>query len=266
MVFPVPAQTIVRQFVRGGETVPQPTLAKRVIAELIGTFVLVFLGTGSVVTMVTVFKGPDMAGLLLIGLSFGFAVLVMIYAFGHISGTHINPVVSITLWATGRFPAKDMVSYVVAQLVGATAASLVIVAIWGQRAVDAGLGITLPGVGVSYWQAILVELVTTAFLVLVIWGSAVDSRAPAGFAGVAIGIVVAADIMVTGPIAGASMNTARSFGPFLVETLFGGKNADGVAYADWAKFPIYIIGPIVGGLIAAFLYDYVSGIKNKTAE
>jgi glycerol uptake facilitator protein len=230
-----------------------------VIAELIGTWVLVFLGTGSVVTMVSVFKGPDMAGLLLIGLAFGFAVLVMIYAFGHISGTHINPVVSITLWATGRFPAKDMVAYVIAQLVGAFLASATIVLIWGQRAVDAGLGITAPGDGVSYFQAIMVELVTTAFLVLVIWGSAVDDRAPKGFAGVAIGIVVAADIIVTGPIAGASMNTARSFGPYLANTIWGGT-------VDWAKFPIYIIGPIVGGLIAAFVYDYVSGIKNKPAE
>lgn len=235
---------------------PQPTLLRRSIVELIGTFVLVFLGTGAVVTMVSVFDGPDMAGLLLIGLAFGFAVLVMIYAFGHISGTHINPVVSIALWATGRFPAKDMVAYVVAQLIGAFAASAVIVAIWGQRAVDAGLGITAPGDGVSYWQAILVELVTTAFLVLVIWGSAVDDRAPKGFAGVAIGIVVAADIMVTGPIAGASMNTARSFGPYLANSIWGGT-------VDWANFPIYIIGPIAGGLLAAFIYDYVSGIKNK---
>jgi glycerol uptake facilitator protein len=249
--------------------VPQPTLAKRALAELIGTWVLVFLGTGSVMAMAVNFSeagGVNQAALLLIGLSFGFAVLVMIYAFGHISGTHINPVVSITLWATGRFPAKDMVTYVVAQLVGATLASLTVVAIWGQSAVDAGLGITLPGAGVSYWQAILVEAVTTAFLVLVIWGSAVDGRAPGGFAGVAIGIVVAADIMVTGPIAGASMNTARSFGPFLVDTLFGSKNAAGAATADWAKFPIYIIGPIVGGLVAAFVYDYISGIKNKAAE
>jgi glycerol uptake facilitator protein len=197
---------------------------KRAITELIGTFVLVFLGTGAVVTVVTKlgFLGPTggdapglvPGGLLLIGLAFGFAVLVMIYAFGHISGTHINPVVSICLWATGRFPAKDMLAYVVMQLIGATLASLVVAAIWGQAAIDAGLGITLPGADISYGVAILVELVTTAFLVLVIWGSAVDSRAPSGFAGVAIGIVVAADIMVTGPIAGASMNTARSFGPF----------------------------------------------------
>jgi glycerol uptake facilitator protein len=236
---------------------------KRAIAELIGTFVLVFLGTGSVVTSVVFFGGVESAGLLLIGLSFGFAVLIMIYAFGHISGTHINPAVSIALWATGRFPAKDMVAYIVAQLIGAVAASLVIVAIVGTRAVDAGMGGTLPGDDVSYWQAILVEAVTTFFLVLVIWGAAVDSRAAKGFAGAAIGLVVAADIIVTGPIAGASMNPARTFGPLLTETLWGG--ATGSA-TEWGKFPIYIIGPIVGGLIAAFVYDYVSGIKSAGDE
>ena len=232
---------------------------KRAVAELVGTYVLVLLGTLSVVTMVVFFKGPDMAGLFLIGFAFGVAVLVMIYAFGHISGTHINPAVSIALWATGRFPSKDMVAYIVAQLIGAVLASIVIVAIVGTRAVDAGLGGTLPGDGVSYWQAILVEAVTTFFLVLAVWGAAVDVRAPKGFAGLAIGFVVAADIWVSGPITGASMNPARTFGPLFGETIFGGT-------FDWAKFPIYLIGPIVGGLLAAFLYDYISGIKNKPAE
>ncbi len=242
---------------------PQPSLMKRAIAELIGTWVLVFLGTGSVVTMVVFFKSLDavnQAALLLIGISFGVAVLVMIYAFGHISGTHINPAVSIALWITGRFPTKDMVAYVVAQLIGAFLASATIYAAWGSRAVDAGLGITLPGDGVSYGQAILVEIVLTFFLGLAIWGSAVDSRAPGGFAGLAIGLVVAADIWVGGPLTGASMNPARSFGPFLGESAFGG------TAADWAKFPIYIIGPIVGLALAAFVYDYISGIKNKPAE
>lgn len=238
---------------------PQPTLMKRAIAELVGTYVLVLLGTLSVVTMVVFFKGPDMAGLLLIGLAFGVAVMVMIYAFGHISGTHINPAVSIALWATGRLPAKDLVGYIVAQLIGAVLASITIVIIVGQRAVDAGLGGTSPGVGVSYWQAIVSEAVMTFFLVLAIWGSAVDDRAPKGFAGLAIGFVVAADIWVSGPITGASMNPARTFGPLFTETLWGGTTA-------WAKFPIYLIGPIVGGLLAAFVYDYISGIKNKPAE
>ena len=236
----------------------QLTLMKRAIAELVGTYVLVVLGTLSVVTMVVFFKGPDMAGLLLIGLAFGVAVMVMVYVFGHISGTHINPAVSIALWATGRLPAKDLVGYIVAQLIGAVLASITIVIIVGQRAVDAGLGGTLPGVGVSYWQAIVSEGVMTFFLVLAVWGSAVDDRAPKGFAGIAIGLVVAADIWVSGPITGASMNPARTFGPLFTETLWGGAT-------HWAKFPIYLIGPIVGGLVAAFLYDYISGIKTKAA-
>lgn len=242
---------------------PQPSLMKRAIAELIGTWVLVFLGTGSVVTMVVFFKSLDavnQAALLLIGISFGVAVLVMIYAFGHISGTHINPAVTIALWLTGRLPSRDMVAYVVAQLVGGFLASATIYALWGSRAVDAGLGITLPGDGVNYAQAIFVEIVLTFFLGLAIWGSAVDSRAPGGFAGLAIGLVVAADIWVGGPLTGASMNPARSFGPFLGESAFGG------SAADWAKFPIYIIGPIVGLALAAFIYDYVAGLKEKKAE
>ncbi len=238
---------------------PQPTLMKRAIAELVGTYVLVLLGTLSVVTMLVFFKVFGGFSLLLIGFAFGVAVMVMIYVFGHISGTHINPAVSIALWATGRFPTRDLVAYVVAQLIGAVLASVTIVIIVGQRAVDAGLGGTLPGTGVSYWQAIVSEGVMTFFLVLAVWGSAVDTRAPKGFAGLAIGFVVAADIWVSGPITGASMNPARTFGPLVGETLWSGTT-------DWAKFPIYLIGPIVGGLIAAFLYDYISGIKNKAAE
>ena len=233
---------------------PQPTLLKRVIAEFIGTFVLVFLGTGSVIAVVVFLGGVDPGGLLLIGFAFGVAVIAMIYTLGHISGTHINPAVSISLWATGRLPSKEMVAYVIAQLVGAFAASAMVVAIVGQRAVDAGLGSTAPGEGVSYIQAIVSEGVATFFLVLVIWGVAVDKRAPAGFAGLAIGLVVAADIWVTGPFTGASMNPARTFGPLLGLTAWGGEY-------DWGEFPIYIIGPLVGGVLAAVVYDYISDVK-----
>lgn len=245
------------------------SLFKRSIAELVGTYVLVFLGTGSVVVAALINKGwtPyagnqfgvgfDIAAWWAIGIAFGIAVAVMIYTFGHISGTHINPAVSIALWATKRMPSTDMVSYIIAQLIGATLASITIVIILGSRATATGLAATGMFSGVSYGQAILCEIVATFFLVLTIMGAAVDKRAPAGFAGLAIGLVVAADIVTVGNITGASMNPARTFGPYLADSMFGGPNM-------WAQFPIYVIGPIVGALIAAFLYDYVAEPKKLT--
>ncbi|MDK2893050.1 MIP/aquaporin family protein [Methanohalophilus sp.] len=241
-------------------------LFKRSIAELIGTYVLVFLGTGSVVTTVLLTQGAtlipgntfnigiDIAAWFAIGISFGIAVLAMIYAFGHISGTHINPAVSIALWATKRMKTSDMVSYIVAQLIGASLASFTIVAIFGSRAIGTGLGATAMFDGVSYGQAILCEAVATFFLMLTIMGTAVDKRAPGGFAGLAIGLVVAADITVVGNITGSSLNPARTFGPYLAELLLGGQNL-------WWQFPIYLIGPIIGALVAALIYDYVSDVK-----
>ncbi|WP_406656828.1 MIP/aquaporin family protein [Methanolobus sp. ZRKC2] len=243
------------------------SLLKRATAELIGTFVLVFLGTGSVVTTVLLIEGSDMlpgnsfyvgidiSAWFAIGMAFAIAVAAMIYAFGHISGTHINPAVSIALWATGRFPAMDMLVYIVAQLIGASLASFTIVAILGSRAVATGLGATAMFAGVSYTQAILCEAVATFFLMLTIMGSAVDKRAPGGFAGLAIGLVVAADVIVVGNITGSSLNPARTFGPYLAESVLGGLNL-------WWQYPIYVIGPIAGALIAAFIYDYVSGVKD----
>jgi glycerol uptake facilitator protein len=245
----------------------EPGLLKRSMAELIGTYVLVFLGTGSVVTTVLLLQGStplpgnnfnvgiDIAAWFAMGICFGIAVAAMIYAFGHISGTHINPAVSIALWATGRFPAKDMLGYIVAQVIGASLASFTIVAIWGSRAVATGLGATAMFDGVSYGQAILCEAVATFFLMLTIMGSAVDKRAPSGFAGLAIGLVVAADIVVIGNITGCSLNPARTFGPYLADFLMGGANL-------WTQYPIYVIGPIVGALAAAFLYDFIANPKD----
>lgn len=242
------------------------SIFKRSIAELIGTYILVFLGTGSVVTTVLLFQGwtsypgnnfnvgIDIAAWLTIGMAFAIAIIAMVYAFGHISGTHINPAVSIALWATKRFPASDMISYIIAQLVGASLASFSIVAILGQRAVSTGLGATTMFAGVSYGQAILCEAIATFFLMITIMGTAVDKRAPEGFAGLAIGLVVAADIIVVGNITGSSLNPARTFGPYLADFVLGGDNL-------WWQFPIYIIGPIIGALVAAFLYEYIAQIK-----
>ncbi|MBW6517731.1 MAG: aquaporin family protein [ANME-2 cluster archaeon] len=243
-------------------------IMKRSLAELIGTFALVFIGPGAAVITLLLAEGQTNKGgfnigigygglgdWLAIGLAFGFIIMCMIYVFGHISGTHINPAVTLALWATRRFPGKDVVPYIGAQLIGAALGSLCLVAVLGTRAATiGGLGATAPFEGVTYSQAIICEAIATFFLMLTIMGVAVDRRAPGQFAGFAIGMVVAVDIIVTGNITGSSLNPARTFGPYLGDTLFGGPNL-------WNFFPIYIIGPIVGAVIAAFLYDYIAGLK-----
>ena len=244
---------------------------KRSLAELVGTFVLVFLGTGCVMTTVLLAKGAPaipgnafhvgigMDAWVAIGLAFGLAVIAMIYCLGHISGTHINPAVSVALWATRRFPAADMVSYVIAQCIGATLASLAVAAVWGARVIPTGLGATGMFDGVSFGQAVLCEALATFILVLTIMGSAVDSRCRGGFAGLVIGFVVAADIIVFGNVTGASMNPARTFGPYLANTLVGGPNM-------WAQYPIYLLGPLAGAVAAAFLYDFIGDPRNAEAS
>lgn len=245
------------------------SLLKRSLAELIGTYILVLIGTGSVVTTVLLIQGwtspfagntfnigIDITSWFTIGIAFGIAVLAMIYTFGHISGTHINPAVSIALWATKRMPTMDMLYYITAQCIGATLASLSIVAIWGSRSIATGLGATAMFDGVTYSQAVLCEAVATFFLMLTIMGTAVDKRAPAGFAGIAIGFVVAADVTVIGNLTGSSLNPARTFGPYLVESIMGGANL-------WMQFPIYLIGPVLGALVAAFAYDFIANLKSS---
>jgi glycerol uptake facilitator protein len=243
------------------------TLMKRALAELVGTFVLVFLGTGSVVTTVFLFQGKagiegnafnvgiEMAAWVAIALAFGLAVIAMIYCFGHISGTHINPSVSIALWATKRFPTQDMIAYVIAQCAGASLGSFAVVAVWGARAIPTGLAATGMFDGVSYGQAMLCEGIGTFILMLTIMGSAVDARCRGGFAGLAIGLVVVADIIVFGNVTGASMNPARTFGPYLVNVLTGGPNM-------WSQYPIYLIGPVGGAVLAAFVYDFIGDPRN----
>jgi glycerol uptake facilitator protein len=243
---------------------------KRSLAELIGTYALVFLGTCSVMATVLLAKGRppvdnaffvgiDMAAWVAIGLAFGLVVTAMIYCFGHISGTHINPAVSVALWATKRFPTNEMVAYVIAQCIGASLASLSVVAVWGDRVIATGLASTAMFDGVSYGQAFLCEFLITFFLVLTIMGSAVDSRCRGGFAGLSIGLVVAAAIIACGNVTGASMNPARTFGPYLISWMKGGPNL-------WSQFPIFLFGPLAGGLAAAFLYDFIGDPRSAEGE
>ncbi|MBT0733928.1 aquaporin family protein [Methanoculleus bourgensis] len=242
------------------------SLGKRSIAEAVGTFILVFFGAGAAAVTLMLASGTSpttpfnigigaLGGLgdwLAIGLAFGIAIAGSIYALGRVSGCHINPAVTIGLFATGRFPGRDTGAYIVAQLIGAAAASLLFAWAVGPDAVTiGGLGATAPFPGIGYLQAIVIEAIGTFLLMLVIMGAAVDERATPGFAGLAVGLTVAGIITTTGNLTGASLNPARTFGPYLGDWLLGGQNL-------WGLFPIYIIGPIIGAVLAAFLYDYLS--------
>ncbi len=225
-------------------------LGRRLVAEGIGTALLVLFGAGSVVAALTVGGGElAYAGLGFIALAFGIVIAAVIYGFGAVSGAHINPAVTFSLAVTGRFPWAEFVPYVLAQLVGAAGGGLLIVAAFGTGAADlGGAGSTVLGGDVSYGAGIVAEAVGTFLLVFTIMAVAVDPRAPKGWAGLIIGLAVACAIMVVGPLTGGSLNPARTFGPYLASALFG-------AGPPWEQFPLYWVGPFLGGAAAAFVYD-----------
>ena len=241
------------------------TLAKRFTAEVLGTFILVFFGPGAAVITLMIANGADkpnefnigigaLGGLgdwLAVGMAFALAIAAVIYSLGRISGAHINPAVTIALWSIGKFPGREVVPYIVAQLIGAALGSLLFLACVGPAAATiGGLGATAPFPGISYGQAILAEAIGTFLLMLVIMGVAVDERAPPGFAGLVIGLTVGGIIITIGNITGSSLNPARTFGPYLGDSLVG--------INLWQYFPIYVIGPIVGAVAAAWMHNYLA--------
>lgn len=233
-------------------------LFHRLLAELVGTTLLVLVGAGSVVATLTVDGGRmTYAGLGFISLAFAIVVAVVIYGFGPVSGAHINPAVTISLALTRRFPWGEVVPYIMAQVVGAVVGALLIVAMFGTGSVDLGLGATTLGEGVPYWQGILAEALGTFLLLYAVMALAVDSRAPLGWAGLMIGLAVAAAILLIAPQTGGSLNPARTFGPYLGLAIFGGS-------VPWSQFGVYVIGPLVGGIAAVLLYDFVA--QTRVAE
>lgn len=228
------------------------------IAEAIGTALLVLVGAGSVVAALTLGDGVlDFGGLGFVALAFAIVIAVVIYGFGPVSGAHINPAVTFALAVTRRFPWGEVAGYVVAQLVGAAAGALLIVAAFGSNAVDLGLGSTSLADGVSFGQGIVAEALGTFLLLFAVMALAVDSRAPVGWAGLMIGLAVAAAILLIAPLTGGSLNPARTFGPSLALALFGGS-------VDWAQLAVYLVGPLVGGTVAVLVYDLVS--QSRRAE
>jgi glycerol uptake facilitator protein len=234
-------------------------MPRRLVAEAIGTALLVLFGPGSVVAALTLGNGKlDFPGLGMVALAFGLVIAIVIYAFGTTSGAHINPAVTVSLAAVGRFPWSEVPAYIVAQLVGAFAGGLLILAAF-VGAADLGAGSTTLAPDVSFGRGVIVEAVATFLLVTAIMALAVDRRAPGGWAGLIIGLSVTCAIIVFGPATGASLNPARSFGPLMATAIGGGD-------PNWGDFPVYIIGPMIGGVLAAFTYDLVARPRVAAGE
>ncbi|MBY5981809.1 aquaporin Z [Ferrimonas balearica] len=226
------------------------------VAEFFGTFWLVLGGCGSAVLAAAF---PDVGiGLLGVALAFGLTVLTMAFAIGHISGCHLNPAVTIGLWAGGRFGAGQILSYILAQVLGGLAAGGVLYLIAsGQAGFDLaggfasnGYGEHSPG-GYSLTAALICEVVMTAMFLLVILG-ATDSRAPAGFAPIAIGLCLTLIHLISIPVTNTSVNPARSTGVALY-------------VGDWATSQLWLfwVAPIIGALIGAAIYRYLGASSEQ---
>jgi len=209
---------------------------KKYLSELIGTFGLVFAGTGAIV--VNNFSNGVIthAG---IALTFGLIVMAMIYAVGDISGAHINPAVTIAFFVSKRISLKDTVNYIIFQLIGAVLASLFLKIVFPK---DQYLGMTLPAIDI--FPAFIFEVLLTFFLVLVIFHVATGAKEKGVMAGVAIGATVCLEAMFAGPVTGASMNPARSIAP-------------AIAAGNFENLWIYISAPIIGAVLGVMVSMYL---------
>lgn len=217
-----------------GSTRPMRSLSRRAVAEAIGTFVLVLIGTGAVMVNAGTRGLLGHAG---VALAFGAVVTAMVYALGHVSGAHINPAVTIALSYTGCFPRREVGHYVVAQCLGAAVASLLLRTVLGTAG---GLGATQPALGIG--RTFILEWLLSFVLMFVIVSVATDERVIAGFAGIPVGLAVGLGVLVGGPLTGGSMNPARSLGPAL-------------AGGGWAGHWIYWVAPVTAMLAAARVYE-----------
>jgi len=235
------------------------TTDKKLVAEFIGTAALVIGGPGTAAATFVLIKGAeksptaysfDMSHLGIISFAFMMVILAIIYSIGHISGCHINPAMTIALAAAKKMPAKDVLGYLVAQFLGATAGAFAIWGILGKPGLDAGLGMLSYADG-NTGHAFFAELIGTFLLGFVVFSTAVDSRATPGWYGLAIPSIVFAVITVAAPVTGAALNPARYFGPMVAAAALGAKDI------KWEQVPVYFIATILGGLIAAGVYMYL---------
>ena len=212
--------------------------ARNFLAEMIGTFGLIFFGAGAIMQQ----QATQSVGTTGIAVAHGLAILLGVYAFGHISGAHFNPAVSFGMWITKRIGLRKMLAYWVAQLLGASLAAWILGCIYQGGPVDVHLGTPAIDPTIGPKMGFAIEAILTFFLVISVFGVAVDSRASKSFAGLAIGFTIVACVLMGGALTGAAMNPARAFGPALVSHY-------------WQDQWVYWAGPLFGGGVAAILYD-----------
>jgi len=227
-----------------GSQIDTSHLVGAAIAELVGTFILVFGGTA--VAVAAILSRPTAGGAygsLAIALAFGLALAIVVASIGHVSGAHVNPAVTLGMAAVKKFPWNYVPIYIAAQLVGAVLAAL---ATWltfgGPGRSEANLAATYPAQGVGDLQAFVVEILITFILVFVVIAVATDDRAPAAIAPIVVGFALAVGVFIAGPVTGGAVNPVRALGPMLVA-------------GDLTSAWLYILGPIIGGVLAALLYQ-----------
>lgn len=220
-------------------------MLRKFVAEFIGTFGLVFAGTGAI--MINHITGGVVTHVG-VGLTFGSIVAVMVFATGHISGAHINPAVTLGFAIAKHLPWKQVPYYLGSQILGAITASVILLLVLGDVA---DLGATTPAVknGITDLQAFSIEILLTFFLMFVIMSVATDVRSVGQIAAVAIGATVGLEALFAGPITGASMNPARSLGPAIVGW-------------TWSSQWVYVLAPIIGASAASMVYSWLRGEEN----
>ena len=241
----------------------EPTLRQKCLAEFLGTAFLVYVGAGTLTASGYLEHNKSvytMADLVAVSFAFGLAIAVMIYAIGHISGCHINPAISLALACGRRISWRQAGFYILAQLLGSLLGGFLIALTFGRKAAHLlGYGPTdFNGVFVNPVSATLVEAIATFFLLFIVMGVVMDRRAPVGWAGFVIGMTITASILLLGSVTGGCLNPARTFGPVVVQLLFGGSY-------PIAHLLVYFIGPIVGAIVGVFAYEYLA-LRHPAAD
>ncbi|MFQ5964114.1 MAG: MIP/aquaporin family protein [Candidatus Scalinduaceae bacterium] len=222
---------------------------KKYVAELLGTFMLVFIGAGAICADYYLkMAGGQGIGLIGISAAFGFVVVAAIYATSYISGSHINPAVTVSFWVNKRMDANTAIFYIVSQLLGATIAGYFLKILFPDAVSTVFLGTCALGAGVGVKRAVFMEAIVSFLFVFTIYATAVDRRASKTLAGVAIGLVYLFGILVATTISGGALNPARVFGPAMASGHFD------YHFVWW-------FGPIIGGVLAGLLYDNVFSEK-----